>query len=240
MGSAKSAWCCASLVLSFGCTDAHPTPLRADDDTPIQGEGRDGGSVHEDNDGGANLDVDASVGAMQGRDSGAKAFALTSTMLENGGDFAAKYTCNGEDISPPLSWKNMPEGTRSFTLVFTDLDDHVLGDPGPFVQWALFNIPQALQSLPEGIEIGPMPGNVPGASQVRAWSAFGGVVGGNHYLGPCPSERHRYELALYALDVETLDGLDTSKQPREIANRVESLEHVLGVATLSASYTPPP
>jgi Raf kinase inhibitor-like YbhB/YbcL family protein len=228
MGSAKSAWYSTLIVSAVGCTNASSTTLRVDTDAANAGaqDGGDAGALDRDPD------------AMDATDGSTNAFTLTSSVLENGGLFEAKHTCTADDVSPPLSWKNPPVGTKSFALLLIDLDDHVFGDPGPFVQWALFNIPQAFQALPENVGTGPMPSKVPGASQVRAWSAFGGAVGGNHYRGPCPSEVHRYELALFALDVELLEGFDTTKQPREIANRLDTHQNVLGVATLTAAYAP--
>lgn len=222
MGSARSAVCGIWIAASFGCTNAKSTTIVVE--------------TAEQDSGAAELpDSSPSIGD---RDAGASTdvFTLTSSALKEGESFDAKYTCDGEDISPPLSWINPPRGTKSFALLLTDLDFRVFGDPGPFVHWAIFNIPQAFRALPENVGVGPMPVNVPGASQVRAWSALGGAVGGNHYLGPCTSEVHRYELALVALDVETLEGLDTSKQPREVSDRLDTLEHVLGVATLVAPY----
>jgi Raf kinase inhibitor-like YbhB/YbcL family protein len=233
MRSATSAIFHASLAMSFSC-NASSTTIQIDDDSTVhEGHDRDAGDLESDADPSVGRDPDAMP-----PDGNETRFTLTSSALADGEAFDPKHTCEGADVSPPLLWKNAPQGTKSFTLVLTALDDQVFGDLGPFVQWALFNIPQAFQGLPENVGNGPMPNNVPGASQVRAWSAFGGVVGGNHYLGPCPREPGRYQFALYALDVETLDELDTSQQPRVIANRVETLEHVLAVATLSASYAP--
>lgn len=167
-------------------------------------------------------------------------FGLQSPVLSDGGEFPEKYSCNGEDISPALRWGSVPEGTESYALVFTDLDAMIPGDSGPFVHWALFNIPKQLTELPENIGDGPMPQAVPGATQVRAWSALGGAVGGSQYLGPCPSEPHSYEFALYALSVPSLEGMDQNRQPTEVKALLEQADFVLKKTTLTGLYTPPP
>lgn len=101
-----------------------------------------------------------------------------------------KYTCKGEDLSPPLEWGGMPEGTESLVLICDDPD----APAGTFDHWLLFNIPPNKKGLPEGIsnedeqEDGSMHGK----------NSFGR----NDYGGPCPppGKPHRYFFKLYALD----------------------------------------
>ncbi|GEM_PF-5147161 len=81
--------------------------------------------------------------------------ALSSEAFEDGGNIPIKYTCGGQDISPPLSWSEPPEGTVSFVLIVEDPDAPM----GVFTQWVIYNIPASLRKLPEGI---PTKGEVEG------------------------------------------------------------------------------
>jgi hypothetical protein len=77
--------------------------------------------------------------------------ALTSPAFTDRGRIPKKYTCEGEDISPPLSWSGTPEGTKSFTLI---VDDPDAPDPNAprmtWVHWVLYNLPSTITELPEG------------------------------------------------------------------------------------------
>lgn len=106
---------------------------------------------------------------------------LRSAAFEDGGAIPARYTCDGDDVSPPLAWEGVPEGTGGFALLVTD------PDAGGFVHWVLTDIPDDLTELPEG------QGDAIGAP---GQSSFGRAGWG----GPCPpSGEHRYEFRLYAL-----------------------------------------
>ncbi len=114
---------------------------------------------------------------------------LISPAFEYGQPIPVKYSCRGEDISPPLQWSEPPAGTRSFVLIMDDPDAPM----GTWDHWLLFNIPPETRSLPE---------NLRPTSPIRigrnSW-------GKNAYGGPCPpSGTHRYFFRLYALD-STLD-----------------------------------
>jgi Raf kinase inhibitor-like YbhB/YbcL family protein len=127
------------------------------------------------------------------------AMKLSSPAFTDGGPIPARFTCDGKDVSPPLAWDDVPEGTRAFALVVQDLDAH------DFVHWLLSNIPGDLHELPEGQ--GDTIGT-PGATSFRK-TGWG---------GPCPpSGEHRYVFTLYALSApldatgtldEVLDGVD--------------------------------
>lgn len=100
-----------------------------------------------------------------------------------------RYTCKGEDISPPLEWVDAPEGTQSFALVCDDPDAPL----GTWVHWVIFNLPADCRSLPEGVpnEEHPVCGGVQGTN---SWGRIG-------YGGPCPpGGTHRYFFRFYALD----------------------------------------
>ena len=117
------------------------------------------------------------------------AITIASTAFAEGGIIPQQYTCDGSDISPPLSWSGVPEGTKSLALISDDPD----APAGTWVHWVLFNIPPETNELPE---------NVP-PDQTLAGGARHGVndFGRLGYGGPCPpSGTHRYYFKLYALD----------------------------------------
>ncbi|MFP3976169.1 MAG: YbhB/YbcL family Raf kinase inhibitor-like protein [Dehalococcoidia bacterium] len=115
---------------------------------------------------------------------------ISSSAFNEGEGIPDMYTCNGQDISPPLTWKNVPIGTKALTLIVDDPD--ALG--GAFTHWIVFNIPADSRELPAAIP-----------SQDRL---LGGALQGKNgfgktgYGGPCPppGPAHRYRFTLYALD----------------------------------------
>ncbi len=117
---------------------------------------------------------------------------LTSRVFQPGSAIPKRFTCEGENISPELSWSDAPPQTKTFALVIHDPD---APRAGGFTHWVLYNIPANCRSLPEHVTNGD---NLSG----------GGMQGVNDtgkqgYMGPCPpSGRHRYYVRLYALDVE--------------------------------------
>jgi Raf kinase inhibitor-like YbhB/YbcL family protein len=119
---------------------------------------------------------------------------ITSPAFEDGGPMAAKYTCEGSDIAPPLKWEGVPHGTRSLALIEDDPD---APDPAApkmtYVHWVLYNLPPDTGGLPEGVTSSNLPaGTLEGLND---WRRTG-------YGGPCPPiGRHRYFHKLYALDV---------------------------------------
>ncbi|MFQ5927550.1 MAG: YbhB/YbcL family Raf kinase inhibitor-like protein [Terriglobia bacterium] len=121
------------------------------------------------------------------------AFELTSTAFASGEHIPPRYTCDGEDISPPLKWSDPPENTKSFALIADDPDAPV----GTWVHWVLYNLPAETRGLPEAV-----PGEAELADGSRhgqnSWRRLG-------YGGPCPpGGTHRYFFKLYALK-EALD-----------------------------------
>jgi len=114
---------------------------------------------------------------------------LKSTAFSPGGMIPAKYSCDGKDVSPPLSWDNAPSGTKSFALICDDPDAPM----GTWVHWVFYDIPLTVTSLSEHIETTgtPSSGGRQGLNDFRK-------IG---YGGPCPpSGVHRYYFKLYALD----------------------------------------
>jgi hypothetical protein len=148
---------------------------------------------------------------------------LTSTAFVAGEPIPQTYTCDGADISPPLSWGEPPDGTQSFALIMDDPDAPV----GTFVHWIAFNIPAGTSSLPEDV---PAQEQIPG----------GGLQGKNSfrnlgYGGPCPpsGSTHEYVFKLYALDT-TLD-LEAGANKRSLVNAMEG--YILARAELTGEYT---
>ena len=106
---------------------------------------------------------------------------LTSPAFAEGGQIPEKYTCDGDDVTPPLAWTDVPDGVASFALIVTD------PDAGGFVHWVLTDIPADLRELPEG------QGDVMGLPGRNDFGRSG-------WGGPCPpSGSHRYVFTLYAL-----------------------------------------
>ncbi len=128
------------------------------------------------------------------------AFELTSTAFANGDPIPMKYTCDDEGISPPLQWKDPPEGTQSFALISDDPDAPV----GTWVHWVLYNLPASTLSLAEAVSPDvDLPDG--GRHGKNSWGRPG-------YGGPCPpSGTHRYFFKLYELDAELALAASWSK-----------------------------
>jgi Raf kinase inhibitor-like YbhB/YbcL family protein len=151
------------------------------------------------------------------------AMEIRSTAFADGGAIPARYTCQGENVSPPLSWAGIPAGTKSLVLI---VDDPDAPDPRApkmtWVHWVLFNLPSAGAGLPEAVNELP-PGTGEGLND---WQKTG-------YGGPCPPiGRHRYFHKLYALDI-VLDGL---KLPTKAQLEAAMVGHVLGQAQMVGTY----
>jgi hypothetical protein len=163
----------------------------------------------------------------EGGEEGEAAMALKigSSAFEHGGNIPEKYTCQGQDISPPLAWSGAPAGTKSFALI---VDDPDAPDPRApkmtWVHWVLYDLPAQATGLPEGVKKGALaPGTKEGFND---WKRTG-------YGGPCPPiGRHRYFHKLYALDVE-LGSLD---HPTKADVEKAMQGHVLAEAQLMGTY----
>ncbi len=116
--------------------------------------------------------------------------SISSEAFQNGSNIPDEYTCEGEEVSPALSWKGIPADAKSIALIMDDPD----APRGTFVHWVLFNIPANTQQLPKGI-----PGNKTLSDGSRHGMTDGGKAG---YVGPCPpsGKPHRYYFRIYALD----------------------------------------
>jgi len=154
--------------------------------------------------------------------SGGMAMRLTSTAFEDGGLIPPLYTCDDQDISPPLTWDGPPAETRSFALICDDPDA-----PGrTWVHWVMYNIPPDARVLSAGT---PGDATLPDGTQQgqNSWPRTG-------YGGPCPpSGTHRYIFNLYALDTT----LDLEPGATDKAALLEAMDgHVLAEITLTGLY----
>jgi Raf kinase inhibitor-like YbhB/YbcL family protein len=135
----------------------------------------------------------------------------------------AKYTCEGEDTSPPLAWSGVPDGTKSLLLI---VDDPDAPDPTApkmiWVHWIVYNLPPSANGLAEGVKVLPQNAKV----GVNDWKRAA-------YGGPCPPiGRHRHLHKLYALDV-VLPDLNQATKPKVLA---AMKGHVLAEAQLVGTY----
>jgi Raf kinase inhibitor-like YbhB/YbcL family protein len=144
-------------------------------------------------------------------------FTLESTAFEPGGVIPPRHTCEGDDTSPPLTWSDPPEGTRSLALVVDDPDAPV----GTFTHWVAWGIDPAAGRLGEG-ESPPFAGR--------------NDFGSPGWRGPCPPKghgRHRYFFRLHALD-EEVSGLEKGAAKEDLERAIAG--HVLGVAEFVGTY----
>ena len=150
------------------------------------------------------------------------AFAISSTSFPNGGDIPKKFTCDGADVSPELSWTEPPPGTQSFALIADDPD----APSGTWTHWVLFDLAPATNILAESVnKIDELPG---GERQGR--NDFRKIG----YNGPCPppGKPHRYFYKLYALNGK-LD-LKPGASRQEVEQAMQGL--VLGQAEWMGKY----
>jgi Raf kinase inhibitor-like YbhB/YbcL family protein len=139
---------------------------------------------------------------------------LESKDFVDNGSIPSEFTCDGRNVSPQLSWENVPDRTKSFALAVTDPD----APGGTWIHWLVHNISKELReidraSLPEGAE--------------EVQNDFGR----KRYGGPCPpSGTHRYFFTIYALDTERLEGVNK----RNFFDTVE--QHTIEEATIKGLY----
>lgn len=148
--------------------------------------------------------------------------SISSPAFQDGEKIPAKYTCQGQDISPPLKWNRVPDETQSLALILDDPD----APSGVFTHWVIFNLLPDRRELPEA---------VPAASQLPSGALQGkndfGKIG---YGGPCPPPGypHRYRFTLYALDRQLDLKAGSSKQ--QVLNAIEG--HILAQGQLTGTY----
>lgn len=146
---------------------------------------------------------------------------LESAAFADGDSIPSRFTCDGQDVSPPLSWREPPEGTQTFLLIVDDPD----APSGTWVHWVLFNLPASTNGLAEN-------------ASASGTSPHGGLEGtngwGRHgYGGPCPpSGTHRYFFRIFALD----GALDLGPTATAAELSLARKGRVLAEATLMGRY----
>jgi Raf kinase inhibitor-like YbhB/YbcL family protein len=147
---------------------------------------------------------------------------LTSPVFKHDGEIPSKYTCDGDDVSPPIEWSDIPSDARTLALICDDPD----APKKDFSHWVLFNIPPKAAALPEHVAARQ---ELPDGSR-QGTNDFGKVG----YGGPCPpSGTHRYRFTLYAIDTELRVPQASARNDVEAAMK----GHVLETAQLTGAYT---
>lgn len=149
---------------------------------------------------------------------------LSSDAFDDGGSIPSKFTCDGEDISPPLSISEIDKKTNSLALVVDDPD----APGGTFDHWLIWNISADINSIPQGVPTEDLIKELGGANQGK--NDFGQIG----YRGPCPptGPSHRYRFKLYALN-DVLE-LESGASKRDLENAME--DHILQKADLTGTY----
>jgi hypothetical protein len=150
---------------------------------------------------------------------------LSSTAFTHNGGIPARYTCEGDDMTPALDWENIPANTRSLVLI---VDDPDAPDPEApqrtWVHWVLYNLPPEATGLPEGTASADLPGGT--GEGLNDWNRPG-------YGGPCPPVgRHRYFHKLYALDTRLPEMGSPTKADIEAA----MAGHIIAQTELVGTY----
>ncbi|UCE85411.1 MAG: YbhB/YbcL family Raf kinase inhibitor-like protein [Deltaproteobacteria bacterium] len=150
---------------------------------------------------------------------------IDSPAFSDGGEIPRRFTCEGEDVSPPLSFSGIPDGTRSLVLI---VDDPDAPDPKAprmtWVHWILYDLPPSTEGLADGAADAALPAGA--KSGTNDWKRTG-------YGGPCPPiGRHRYFHKLYALDT-VLPNLHEPTRA-ELEKAMEG--HVIEQAQLIGTY----
>jgi len=150
------------------------------------------------------------------------AMVITSTAFSDGAVIPKKYTCDGQDMSPPLAFSGVPVGAKSLALICDDPDAPM----GMWVHWVVWGMPPSTPALPEGL---PKDAKLSGGIQqgLNSWPKIG-------YNGPCPppGRPHRYFFKLYALDAELNLTERTPKSALEEAMK----GHIVAQAQLMGQY----
>jgi Raf kinase inhibitor-like YbhB/YbcL family protein len=153
------------------------------------------------------------------------ALTLNSSTFSESGEIPTRCTCEGDDLSPDLSWSGVPDGTRSLVLI---VDDPDAPDPAApkmvWDHWLLYNLPPDVGGLPEGVSPESLPAGT--GQGTNSWGRTG-------YGGPCPPiGRHRYFHILYALDAR----LEDLGQPHRNQLLAAMEGHILAHTELVGTY----
>ncbi len=140
---------------------------------------------------------------------------ITSKNFKDGEKLPVKYTCDGENVAPELTWSDFPPETKSFVLTCNDPD----APGGNFIHWIVINIPIETTGIPEGVV------NINGGEGIK------NDFGQTEYGGPCPpSGEHKYIFTIYALNIPQINEVDKNN----LLEKIES--HILDKAQIIAPY----
>lgn len=153
-------------------------------------------------------------------------FVLTSAAFKDGETIAKKYTCDGDDISPSLSWDGFPNNTQSFAIICDDPDAQKVAGK-VWVHWLVYDIPSTVKSLPENVS-------------EQYLQSIDAKQGENDFKksawgGPCPPHgqgKHRYVFKLYALNAKL--KLEGGVRKQELLDAMK--DHILATAELTGLY----
>lgn len=152
---------------------------------------------------------------------GSKVMEIKSSAFKNSEMIPAKYTFDGLNVSPPLSWDIVPKGAKSIALICDDPD----APAGTWVHWVIFNLPPNLSELPENI---PSQKILPNGAK-QGTNDFGEIG----YGGPAPpSGTHRYYFKIYALDI--MLNLKEGSNKQQLLKAMEG--HILSKGELIGKY----
>ncbi|HEY1788824.1 MAG TPA: YbhB/YbcL family Raf kinase inhibitor-like protein [Verrucomicrobiae bacterium] len=159
---------------------------------------------------------------QQPEPSGMASMALSSAAFADGQAIPDKYTCHGQDISPPLQWSGAPSGTKSIALTCEDPD----APSGTFIHWVLFDVPATATGLSENVS---KTATLPDGSE-QGKNSFGNTG----YNGPCPpgGKTHHYVFKVYALDDAVT--LSSGATREDLLNAMK--DHILAQAELTGTY----
>lgn len=150
---------------------------------------------------------------------------ITSSVFAHNQTLPAKYTCDGENISPPLSFHDVPLGAKSLVLLMDDPDvPHNLRADGMWDHWVVYNIPPSLTSIEEG--------------KTPEGSVGLNTSGSAAYQGACPPNgQHRYFFKLFALDImlnfDDASGVTKSMVENAMEGHVVANDELIGVYSRS-------
>jgi Raf kinase inhibitor-like YbhB/YbcL family protein len=147
---------------------------------------------------------------------------LTSSAFQDGGPIPYLYTCEGDDISPPLAWSGAPGVARSYAIICEDPD----APRGTWIHWVFYNIPGDAVELNKAVPT--LPELPSGARHGRH------TAGDMAYAGPCPppGKPHRYFFRLYALDISL--NLAPGATKAELEHAMD--QHILAQGELMGTY----
>ena len=139
---------------------------------------------------------------------------LTSKDFTHNQKMDPKFTCDGENLQPQLAWDEVPDGTKSFAVSCLDPD----APSGEWAHWLVINIPATINSIEQNA--GTPAGSVEIDNDFKKPT----------YGGPCPpSGTHQYVFKVYALDVESLEGVDRQSFKQKVSEHTLDSAEVIGL-----------